>query len=148
MEQTFNWMATSSSASQGSTCTCICILWNPKVHFHVNNPAPLVPLMSQFNPIRATSPPLSLNVQIPSVPVSSMCPLSLRFLHQNHALTSLVAHTCHLPCPFVSDMISPIIFCRKCKFWSCTLCICYMPNDINYILQNRLLFDTNHSLHW
>ena len=57
-----------------------------------------------------------------------------------HSLLLLLQLASHLPCPFVPDLITPIIFCRKCKFWSCTLCIRYMPNDINYILQNAVVW--------
>ena len=56
---------------------------------------------------------------------------STKNLHaRTHARTSLVAHSCHLPGPFVSDLITPIIFCGKCKLWSYTLCICCMPRYI------------------
>jgi hypothetical protein len=45
--QQSSWDADSHSTSEKIPC----LLWNPKVHYHVHNSLPPVPILSQMNPI-------------------------------------------------------------------------------------------------
>jgi len=62
--------ANSLSASQG----ILCLLWNPKVHYHVHKSPPVVPILNQMHPVY-TFPPYfpnsSYNIIFPSTPMSS-----------------------------------------------------------------------------
>jgi len=98
MEQSPSWEANWFSASQEIPS----ILWNLKVHYHIHNSLPPVPILSHINPVYT---PIShflkvhLNIILPSLPVSSKWSLDLRFPHKNPVYTSILLHTCYMPRP-------------------------------------------------
>jgi len=82
MEQSPSWDADSLSASQEIPL----VLCNPKVHYSVHNRPPLVPVLSQMNPVHILSLyfyNIHSNVILPSTPTASERCLSFRCSNKN-----------------------------------------------------------------
>jgi hypothetical protein len=112
MEQS-PWEANSYSASHEITR----LLRNPKVHYRVHRNPPLVPVLSQMNPVHTFLPyftKIHSNIILPSKPSSS----ELHFSDRNFLCVSHLSHACYmtrlsLDRPNKSEMY---------KLWSSLLC--------------------------
>ena len=83
MQQSPSWEANRFSATQEIPR----ILWNPKFHYRIHKCPPPVPILSQFGPVR-TSTPHSLKIhliQAPNIPTTevSHVPFSLLLSYQS-----------------------------------------------------------------
>ena len=99
MEHSRSCEANRSSASQEIPC----ILWNPKLHYHIHKRPPHLSL-SWANLIQSMLLShflrIEFNIFFLSTPRSSKCFLSVRCTHQIPvSVASPVSHTCHMPCP-------------------------------------------------
>ena len=98
MEQSTSWKANRFLASQEIPY----ILWNPRVHYHTHNSPPVVPILSQLEPVHAPTShflKIHLNIIPPSTSGFPKWSLSLRFPHQNPEYTFPLPHMRYLPCP-------------------------------------------------
>jgi len=66
--------------------------------------------------------PCRVNIIVPSTWKSSKWFLPLRFPHGNSIYFCAVRHACHMPHPFLRDMITRIVFGEECRSWSASLC--------------------------
>ena len=72
-----------------------CILRNPKVHYHIHNSQPTVPIPRQINPVYSLPSDvfkMHFNIILPYKPRYSKCPLFFRFPHQNPVCNSHPPH--------------------------------------------------------
>jgi thiol-disulfide isomerase/thioredoxin len=93
------WEANSFSGSPEVPC----ILWNLNVHCHLHKSLPLVPILSQINPVHALRScfyKIHFHVILPSMLASSMYMFPSGFpttKKKTPVFISLLAYTCHIP---------------------------------------------------
>jgi hypothetical protein len=98
MQQSPSWEADSHAASQEIPR----LLWNPRVHYRVHKYPPLVPILSQRNPVHIFPPYFSKiphNIVFPSMLWSSEWSLSFRLSDQNCVHNSHLSYACYTPRP-------------------------------------------------
>ena len=96
MEHSPSWEANRPSASQKFPR----ILWNLKVHCHIQKCPPTVPILSHLDPVHSPTShflKIHLNILLSSMPGSPQWSLSLSFPHQNPVHTSPLSLTHYMP---------------------------------------------------
>ena len=144
IQQNNSWEASSSSTSQQIQR----ILCNPKFHIHFHNSQPLVPIMSQFNPLHILSTGVLRSTLVLSPHLRRGLPnklfpssFSIKTLHEppaspqvSHATT--ISPCSHLHFPVTSSLSGPNILLST--LFSKTLSLCSFLNVTNpYLSQTK-----------
>jgi hypothetical protein len=121
MEQSSNWEANRFAASQEIPR----ILWNPKVHYHIDKCPPPVSILSQLNPVHTPTFYLMirLNIILLSTPGSTQWFLPLRVPYQNPVHVSSLPSLATCPAHLIPlDFITRIMVGEEYRSWSSSWC--------------------------
>jgi hypothetical protein len=112
------------------------IFWNPKVHYRVQNCMPLVPILSQMNPINTTPSYLNIHfiIILPLRSRSCYWPLSFWLSPTNILHTFLFSPLCS-SCPSHKHVILlDFSFCIWLRVKSVKLLVMQIPSASCYVI--------------
>jgi hypothetical protein len=118
-----SWEAANCAATQEFPT----FLWNPKIHYGVHKSPPLVPILSQINPIHTTLSKIHFNIVhhlslgIHSGLFLSGCPINILYVFLLPIRATCPAHL------ILPDLVTLIMFDEEYKLWSTSLCSLLQP---------------------
>ena len=136
MVQSPSWEANRFSGSQE-----ILILWNPNVHYRMHKCPPTLSILSQLDPVHASTSHF-LKIHLIIIPPSTPGSLKYSFPPAITLYTPLLPYTCYVPRPSHSRFITRTILGEECKSLSSSLCSFLHSPIISSLLGPNILIST------